>query len=178
MTSWWLFPPKTREVQFDDKWAFVGKKEKNRGPDDPEDNPCGDHGDHVAVDAEHRLVVSVMPGERTAENVQALVQDFKRRTGGRKMNLITTDEYVAYKAAIREAYGQAGASSGPVQGSTARTELCDGPQDPGKRPGGEDRLSGGVRDGGHGVGGVSGIDRQPSHQHRVRGEAQRHGPQP
>src|SRR5450755_191818 len=27
-TSWWLFPPATREVQLDEKWAFVGKKEK------------------------------------------------------------------------------------------------------------------------------------------------------
>jgi len=27
--SWWLFPPATREVQFDEKWSFVGKKEKH-----------------------------------------------------------------------------------------------------------------------------------------------------
>jgi hypothetical protein len=36
-----------------------------------------------------------VPGERTAENAQALVNDFKARTGGRLMNLITTDEYAA-----------------------------------------------------------------------------------
>ena len=35
-TSWSPFPPRTREVQFDEKWAFVGKKEKNC---DPEDRP-------------------------------------------------------------------------------------------------------------------------------------------
>jgi IS1 family transposase len=58
------------------------------------------------VDAEHRLVVSVIPGERTAESVTALVQDFKRRTDGRLMNLITTDEYAAYKTALLEAYGE------------------------------------------------------------------------
>jgi IS1 family transposase len=93
-------------VQFDEKWAFVGKKEKNCDPDDPDDGPCGDHWDHVALDAEHRLVVSVVPGERTAKNVEALVDDFKRRTGGRMMSLITTDEYAAYKAVILEAYGR------------------------------------------------------------------------
>ena len=47
-----------------------------------------------------------MPGERTAENTAALVADFKRRTGGRLMNLITTDGYPAYEDAILEAYGE------------------------------------------------------------------------
>ena len=60
----------------------------------------------MAWDAEHRLVVSVVPGERTAENVQALVEDFQKRTEGRQMNLITTDEYAAYKTVILEIYGE------------------------------------------------------------------------
>lgn len=47
-----------------------------------------------------------MPGERTAENVAAVVEDFKRRTGGRLMDLITTDGYPAYEPAILAAYGE------------------------------------------------------------------------
>jgi IS1 family transposase len=47
-----------------------------------------------------------VPGERTAGNAQALVNDFKARTGGRLMNLITTDEYAAYETAILQAYGE------------------------------------------------------------------------
>jgi IS1 family transposase len=105
MTTWWLFPPQTREVQFDEKWAFVGKKEKHCDPDDPADACQGDHWDHVAFDAEQRLVVSVVPGKRTAEHVQELVNDCKQRTGGRLLSLITTDEYAAYETAILEAYG-------------------------------------------------------------------------
>ena len=101
----WLFPPQTREVQFDEKWAFVGKKEKNCDPTDPDDAQQGDHWDHVAFDAENRLVVSVVPGKRTSENVRELVQDFKERTEGRIMNLITSDEYPVYKTEILEAYG-------------------------------------------------------------------------
>jgi IS1 family transposase len=102
----WLFPPQTREVQFDEKWAFVGKKEKNCDPTDPDDAQQGDHWDHVAFDAENRLVVSVVPGKRTSENVRQLVQDFKERTEGRIMNLITSDEYPVYKTEILEAYGE------------------------------------------------------------------------
>ena len=37
MTNSWAFPPNTREVQFDEKWSFVGKKEKHCDPADPGD---------------------------------------------------------------------------------------------------------------------------------------------
>jgi hypothetical protein len=60
----------------------------------------------VAFDPEHRLIVGVVPGARTAENVAAVVEDFKRRTGGRTMNLSTTDGDPAYEGAILDAYGQ------------------------------------------------------------------------
>ena len=60
----------------------------------------------MAFDPEHRLVLSVVAGKRTAENVEAVVKDFHRRTGGRMMNLITTDEYPTYEAAILDTYGR------------------------------------------------------------------------
>jgi hypothetical protein len=64
MTNSWLFPPQTRQVQFDEKWYFVGKKEKRCDPSNP------------------------------------LVEDFRKRTGGRLMNLMTSDENPAYAEAI------------------------------------------------------------------------------
>ena len=36
-TNWSSFPPRTREAQFDEKWAFVAKKAANCDPDDPAD---------------------------------------------------------------------------------------------------------------------------------------------
>ena len=97
--------PQTRELQMDEKWSFVAKKEKNCDEDDPEDQFQGDCWDHVAFDPEHRLVVSVVPGERTGESVRELVTDVKERLGGRAPELITTDEYTAYEGAILEAFG-------------------------------------------------------------------------
>jgi len=52
------------------------------------------------------LVVAVVPGARTVENTEALVEDFRRRTGGRLMNLMTSDDYAAYEGAILQAYGE------------------------------------------------------------------------
>ena len=80
-------------MQFDEKWAFVEKKEKHCNPDEPADAHCGDGWDHVGIDPEHRLVVSVVVGKRTSEHVRDLIGDFKKRTQNRIMNLITTDEY-------------------------------------------------------------------------------------
>ena len=58
------------------------------------------------MDPEHKLVVAVVPGKRTAESTEALVAEFRRRTGGRLMNLMTSDDYPAYETAILHAYGE------------------------------------------------------------------------
>ncbi len=105
MTNSWRFPPLTTEVQFDEKWSFVAKKEANCDRSDPADDHKGDYWDHVALDPEHKLVVAVVPGARTIENTEALVADFRRRTEGRLMNLMTSDDYPAYETAILHAYG-------------------------------------------------------------------------
>jgi IS1 family transposase len=105
-TRWSPFPPRTREVQFDEKWSFVAKKEANCDRSDPADDHKGDWWDHVAYDPEHRLVLSVVPGARTVENTEILVEDARRRTGGRLMNLMTSDDYPAYETAILHAYGE------------------------------------------------------------------------
>jgi hypothetical protein len=49
----------------------------------------------------------VVPGARVAESVEAVVEDFRRRTEGRPMALITSDEHRPYKEAILRAYGVA-----------------------------------------------------------------------
>jgi IS1 family transposase len=105
-TNWSPSPPRTCEAQLDEEWAFVARKQAHCDPDDPADTRRGDHWDHVALDPDHRPVVSVVTGKRTAENTGALVRDFRRRTSGRLMGLITTDEYAPYRGAILEAYGQ------------------------------------------------------------------------
>jgi hypothetical protein len=84
----------------------VAQKEKNCDPTDSADAPTGDTWDQGAFDPEPRLVLWVVPGERTAENVVAVVEDFKRRTGGRLRNLITTDGSPASEAAIWNASGE------------------------------------------------------------------------
>ncbi len=63
-------------MQFDEKWAFVAKKQKNC---DPDGGTCGNGWDHVALDPETQLVVSSVVGKRTAGATHALVGDVHRR---------------------------------------------------------------------------------------------------
>jgi hypothetical protein len=83
-------------MQFDEKWAFVRKKPKHCDPRDPADTEQGDNWDHVAFDPTHRLVLSVVPGKRTAVQTEALVKDAHMRTGGRMLDLLVSDAYPAY----------------------------------------------------------------------------------
>jgi len=110
----------------DEKWSFVGKKEKNRDEADPADAERGDCWDHVALDPEHRLVLGVVPGRRTAQSVEALVRDVKRRLGDRVPRLVTTDEYAPYKQAILGAWG--------VDVTPPRTGKAGRPRGPRREP--------------------------------------------
>jgi hypothetical protein len=80
-TSWWPSTPSTREVQFDEKWAFAGKKQKVCDPDDLADDHWGDYWDYAASDPEHRLVLAVIPGARAEENGRELVAYAMTRPG-------------------------------------------------------------------------------------------------
>jgi IS1 family transposase/transposase-like protein len=97
--------PEAREIRRDEAWSFVAKEEKDCDEDEPDDRLRGDCWDHVAFDPEHRSVVAVVPGERTAESVREPVSEVKERLDGRIPALITTDEYSAYEGAIPEAFG-------------------------------------------------------------------------
>ena len=59
----------------------------------------------MAIDPESRLVVSLVVGKRDAESTRELARDFRGRTGGRLMRLMTSDEYSAYPGANLSAYG-------------------------------------------------------------------------
>src|SRR4051812_3393267 len=103
--SSWLFPPRTREVQVDEKWGFVYQKEKSCDPLNPLDRLCGDDWDHTAVDPESRLLLALVPGKRDGETCERLIRQVHGRTGGRTDLWITSDEHAPYETSIHEVYG-------------------------------------------------------------------------
>lgn len=89
----------------DEKWSFVSKKQEHCDPNNPADAQRGDWWDHTAYDPEHKLVLCVVPGARTVEQTEAVVESVKERTEGRPLRLMTSDALPAYQDAILHVYG-------------------------------------------------------------------------
>ena len=51
-------------------------------------------------------MLSLIPGKRTSENCDKLIEDVKKRTGNRTDILLTSDEHAPYVKAIEKAYGE------------------------------------------------------------------------
>ena len=82
-----------------------GKKDKHCDADDPLDAEQGSYWDHVIIDPESKLIVSLVVGQRNADTVVQLFTDFYQRTDGYLPELITTDEYAVYETVILDTYG-------------------------------------------------------------------------
>ena len=93
-------------MQLDEKWAFVGKKQKHCNPDDPADWFCGDQWDHVALDPDSRLVLEVVVGPRTQDSAELLLEGVRDRLGGRVPELVCSDEYPVYAEVLLSVFGQ------------------------------------------------------------------------
>jgi IS1 family transposase len=64
-------------------------------------------------------VVSVVVGKRTDDNARQVVHEFRERTDGRLINLMTSDEYPAYAKAIAEVYAEPVVAA-PAEAAAAR----------------------------------------------------------
>ena len=94
-------------MQLDEKWSFVAKKEKHCDWEaDEGDLLKGEQWDFVALDPDSRLVLSACVGKRLTDNAVTLLDDVKRRLGGRVPELITSDEWAGYPEAIAQVFGQ------------------------------------------------------------------------
>jgi len=91
-------------LQLDEKWAFVFKKRKHCSQEELEEEKVGDCWDHVAFDAEHRLVLGVIVGRRGQPNIQKLVQRVRKQLDGRVPRLISVDGYAAYAEVFRRVF--------------------------------------------------------------------------
>ena len=87
-------------MQLDEKWAFVSRKQRRCDPGDPADHHRGDCWDHVAFDAEHRLVLGVVCGKRSASRILELMRRVKTQLRDRVPRLVTSDEFASYATVL------------------------------------------------------------------------------
>jgi hypothetical protein len=81
------------------------KKDKQCDPDDPADAEQGSYWDHILIDPDTKLVVTLVVGRRNGDTVVQAFTDFCDRTGCEWPELITTDGYAVYETVILDTYG-------------------------------------------------------------------------
>jgi IS1 family transposase len=86
----------SKRIQCDEIWSFVYAKQKNL----PEDKEGGDVWTWTAIDADSKLVISWLVGDRSADTAQIFIGDVAYRLKNRVQ--LTTDGLKAYLDAVED----------------------------------------------------------------------------
>jgi len=86
-----------RDVECDELWAFIGKKQKRVRPED--DQNLGDAYTFVAIERHTKLVLNIALGKRDQHTTNAFVEGIRHATS-RSSFQITTDGFAPYRSAI------------------------------------------------------------------------------
>lgn len=92
---------KSKHVQCDEIWSFVGAKQKNVPEEKAE--AWGDVWTWTAIDADSKLIVSYLLGQRGPRWARAFMEDVASRIDGRIQ--LTTDGLKMYGEAVEGAFG-------------------------------------------------------------------------
>src|SRR3984957_6875553 len=93
---------RVRRIQADEIWAFVHGKDKNLTLEQVQSG-LGSVWTWTAIDADTKLIVSYMFGDRGASAAQAFMQDVASRISNRIQ--LTTDGHRVYAEAVENAFG-------------------------------------------------------------------------
>ena len=92
-----------KRIQVDEIWSFVGMKQKNVPDERKGEFGVGDVWTWTAIDADSKLTVSWLLGDRTAATAKEFMNDLAGRLANRVQ--ITSDGHKAYLEAVEEAFG-------------------------------------------------------------------------
>ena len=92
---------RVRDVELDEVWSFVGKKEKRVTPDD--DPNLGDCYIYVAIERHSKLVINIAMGKRNQRTTEAFIEGLRLATRGSYQ--ITSDGFACYRSAVSDALG-------------------------------------------------------------------------
>jgi transposase-like protein/IS1 family transposase len=86
-----------RDVECDELWAFIQKKEKRvRSTDDPD---FGDCYTFVAIERHSKLVLNIAMGKRNQATTDQFIEGLRHATSNQRFQ-ITTDGFAPYRSAI------------------------------------------------------------------------------
>jgi IS1 family transposase len=87
------------DVQADEIWGYVQKKEAHKWPWEADDNSIGDAYCFVAIDRVSKLVLNFALGRRDQKTTDAFIEGLRAATAPQRFQ-ITTDGFAPYVSAI------------------------------------------------------------------------------
>ncbi len=90
-------------IEADEIWSFVHAKQRNLPPELQGEKGYGDVYTFVAMDADTKMVLSWLVGERTWDDAAAFMADLAPRLSSRVQ--ITTDGFRPFVAGVKKAFG-------------------------------------------------------------------------
>jgi IS1 family transposase len=94
---------KAKRIQCDEIWAFIHAKQKNVASAKAAPDKAGDVWTWTALDADSKLIVTWLVGERDGEAANQFIDDVAQRVSSRIQ--LTTDGHKAYLEAVEGAFG-------------------------------------------------------------------------
>lgn len=94
------------QVQLDELWTFVRKKQRQLSEWEKEHTEYGDNWIWTAFDPVHKLVAAVLVGERTEEEAKGLLGLLKERLAAGSLPLFISDSLAHYAKAILHVFGK------------------------------------------------------------------------
>jgi IS1 family transposase len=91
---------KVNDVQADEIWAYVQKKEAHKVPDEAHDDSIGDAYCFVALERHSKLVLNFALGRRSQATTDAFIEGLRHATAPGERFQITTDGFQPYVSAI------------------------------------------------------------------------------
>jgi transposase-like protein/IS1 family transposase len=87
------------DVQCDEIWGYVRKKEAHKLPAEEDDNSIGDAYTFVAIDRNTKLVLNIALGRRDQHTTDTFIEGLRAATAPQRFQ-ISTDGFVPYVSAI------------------------------------------------------------------------------
>ena len=90
------------QIQIDELWAYIGKKQRRLKPTDPPE--LGDAYTFIALDALGKAILSYRTGKRDGDTARAFLTDLRARVVGAPV--LSSDAFAPYQNLVADVFGE------------------------------------------------------------------------
>src|SRR5438445_8499872 len=84
-----------RDLELDECWSFVFKKEGHKHPSEAKDDSIGDQYTYIAIERNSKLVVAWHLGRRDRQNTEQFIEKVRSATANQRFD-VSTDAFIPY----------------------------------------------------------------------------------